>query len=164
MVCVDLDGTGPGLATIGRVQASGRAAKLQRIAERLIGGAQSDSDVLPSCKIRESAELRPQNRRTLLTVAVNAAAGVLVALVAGVEVGREEADIAVILLADDLAVDVNLLVGGLLGGCRDCICLSVGDPRQSEKNGRDSCRLPSKSTFWPFATRTYGCAVCWSTW
>lgn len=132
MVGVDLDGTGPGLATVGRVQASRRAAELQRIAERLVGGAQRDGDVLPGCKIRELAKLRSQIRKKLLTVAVNTAAGVLVALVAGVEVGREEADIAVILLTDDLAVNVNLLVGGLLGGGRDCICLLVGDPLQQE--------------------------------
>ena len=69
--------------------------------------------------------MNPQVRRTRLTVAINAATGVLVALVAGVEVARKEANVAVVLLADDFAVDQDLLVHGHVGLGRDCVQLLV---------------------------------------
>lgn len=90
LVGIDLDRTGPGLATISSVEASASTLKGKSLSESLIGGAEGDGHVVPSFEVLASDLLTSQRK---LTVAINGTTGVLVALVAGVEVLREPASV-----------------------------------------------------------------------
>ena len=49
VISVDLDGTGPGLSAITSIQLARCASEGQALAKRLVGSAEGDFDVVPSC-------------------------------------------------------------------------------------------------------------------